>query len=74
MLKLLEGCMKNRGDAYKLEVVIGDCFCPSCTYPVMMHEAVSGNCFYGHCKCGRYIEAEIKLDRDGMYGKWVIIS
>lgn len=68
--KKLNICLQNTGHAYFVCAIIGDCFCPNCKLPVLMRESVSGYFFYGQCKCGRYIEAEIILDPIGLKGKW----
>lgn len=62
--------LQNTGQAYFLGAIIGDCFCPACKNPVEVGPPVSGDHFYGQCKCGHYIEAKIVLTDDGRFGKF----
>ena len=68
----LPTCGANCGQAYFVGAIIGDCFCPLCKKPVRMNEPVSGDYFFGQCKCGYYAEARIELAKNGRSGKWMI--
>ena len=71
MLKAIDTCLQNTGRAYELTIIVGDCFCTGCGRMIKMQEPEFGNCFFGQCLCGRYIEASILLDRNGFSGCWI---
>ena len=72
--RVLKDCCLNKGQAYSINAIIGDCFCPDCKKPVLMLEPLSGDYFHGQCSCRRYVEARIILDKNAKAGKWEVLE